>query len=113
MASEPHLALREYIENIRLSIGQVDAFGQFLLRLIYRENRVSGSGLFHRVKEVNDAVIAAGGTAADARAWTAQAVRWWREGKAVEQKYARFEIDLRAIQAMDALLKMLQALPES
>src|SRR5215213_3815570 len=113
MASEAHLPLREYIENVRLGIAQNDAFGQFLLKLVYRQNRSGAAGLFRRVREVHDAVIEAGGTPAEARTWTAQSVRWWRDGKPVEQKFARFEVHPRAARAMDDLLKALQGLPDA
>ena len=112
MPSEPHRTLREYIGNIRSTLSLDDPFGQQLTRLIYRSSRGSAGGIFRHVRELHDAVIATGGTLADARAWTFQAIRWWRTGKPVEHKYARLEIDLRACQAMEALLRLLQALPD-
>jgi HEAT repeat protein len=112
MATEPHQQLRSYILAIRGLVARNDAFGQYLIKLVYRESRVGAGGLFRRVRAVADAVSAAGGTLIDARAWTAQAIRWWRTGQAIEQKYARFEVDPSAFGAMEALIRFLQSLPD-
>lgn len=112
MTAKAHQALRDYMTAIRGIIAREDQFGQYLNRLIYRESRISASGLFRQVRGVCEAVIALGGSLAEARGWISQAIRWTRTGKAVEHKYARFEIDSRASGAMDALLKLLQALPD-
>jgi HEAT repeat protein len=97
---------------VRSIVARNDPFGQALIKLVYREGRTGAVGLFRRVHEVVDAVIAAGGTLADARTWTSQAIRWWRTGQAVEQKYARFEVDPGAFGAMEALIKFLRSLPD-
>jgi HEAT repeat protein len=112
MAGEPHQQLRSYIMTVRSVVARNDAFGQALIKLVYRERRAGAGGLFRRVREVVDAVIAAGGTLGDARTWTSQAIRWWRTGQAIEQKYARFEVDPGAFGAMEALIKFLQSLPD-
>src|SRR5262245_48377387 len=91
----PHQPLREYIATIRSVIDKDDVFGNYLTRLVYRESRVTVGGLFGRVRAVYEAVVAAGGNLADARVWTARSVRWWRTGKAVDQKFARYEADPR------------------
>lgn len=112
MPSEPHHALRDYVGSIRSTLALDDPFGQQLARLIYRSSRASARGIFRHVRDLHDAVIATGGTLADARAWTFQAIRWWRTGKPVEHKYARLEVDPHACQAMEALLRLLQSLPD-
>jgi len=109
--SNRHEALREYILAMRSVVTANDPFGQHILGLIYRDGTVKANGIFRRVRDLHDAVIAAGGTLDDARTWTGQALRWWRTGKAVDQKYARFEINPRAARAMDELLNFLQTLP--
>ncbi|MEP7287997.1 MAG: HEAT repeat domain-containing protein [Chloroflexota bacterium] len=112
MTTEAHQPLRDYIAAVRGAITPDDVFGQHLVKLIYRDTRSCAHHLFSHVRAVADAVIADGGTLADARTWTSQAIRWWRTGKAVEQKFARFEIDQRTVGAMEALLKLLQTLPD-
>ncbi|MCC7446361.1 MAG: HEAT repeat domain-containing protein [Anaerolineae bacterium] len=109
--SNRHEALREYILALLHQKSTNDPFLQHLLSLTYRDGTVKANGIFRRVRDLHDAVIAAGGTLDDARTWTGQALRWWRTGKAVDQKYARLEIDPRAARAMDDLLSFLQALP--
>src|SRR5260221_2025000 len=108
----PHQALREYIATIRGVIDKDDTFGNTLTRLVYRENQASVNGLFRRVRVVHEAVLASGGNLTDARTWTARAIRWWRTGKAVEQKFARYETDPQASRGMDDVLKFLADLPE-
>src|SRR5262250_2795826 len=101
MPTKAHESIREYVEAIRSIVDRNDAFGAYLLRMVYRDSRTTTSGLFQHVREVRDAVLALGGVSKDAREWTYQAFLWWSQGKAVEQKFARYELDPRAARAMD------------
>lgn len=112
MSTKAHQALRDYIAAVRGNIASEDEFGLFLLRLFYRDGRISAGGMFRRVRTLCDAVTAIGGTHADARAWASQAIRWWKTGKAIEQKFARFEVDPQTSKAMNDLIKFLQTLPD-
>src|SRR5215468_2407882 len=112
MAAKAHQSIREYVEAIRPIIDRGDSFGVYIMRMMYRESRIAANGLFQRVREVREAVLAMDGTKDEARDWTYQAFLWWSQGKAVEQKFAKYELDPRASRAMDHLLKLLQTLPE-
>src|SRR5690242_14147924 len=105
MATKTHQSIREYVEAIRPIVDRGDAFGSYIMRMMQRESRVSADGLFQCVREIREAVIALGGTSAEAREWTLQAFLWWSVGKAIEQKFAKYELDQRAAQAMDQLIK--------
>jgi HEAT repeat protein len=112
MPIKAHQSIRDYVEAIRPIVDRADAFGVYVMRMMHRESRMNANGLFQRVREVYEAVLACGGTSAEAREWTFQSFLWWSQGKAVERKFAKFELDQRATRAMDQLLKLLQLMPD-
>jgi len=103
-------ALQTFINSTR-NFGRDDSFMQALSKFSYRKRKVAANGMFGRVRAVNDAVIALGGNISDARAWTSQAFRWQKEGKAVENKYAKYEVDPACMAAMNNLLQFSASLP--
>jgi HEAT repeat protein len=103
-------ALQGFINTTR-NFGRDDPFLQALSKFSYRKRRVTAQGIFAHVRAVNDAVHALGGTVADGKAWTAQAFRWHKEGKAVEAKFARYEVDPTCMGAMNALIRFATRLP--
>ncbi len=112
MPTKAHQSIREYVEAIRPIVDRNDTFGAYIMRMMYRDSRIAANGLFQRVRDVRDAVIALGGTSDEARDWTYRAYLWWSQGTAIEQPFARYELDPRASRAMDQLLKLLQSLPD-
>src|SRR5260221_4659172 len=112
MPTKAHQSIREYVEAIRPIVDRNDRFGAYIMRRMYGDSRIAANGLFQRVRDVRDAVIALGGTLGEARDWTYRAYLWWSQGTAIEQIFARYELDPRASRAMDQLLKLLQSLPD-
>jgi HEAT repeat protein len=80
--------------------------------LAYRKRRVEATGVFRRVRAIYDAVKAQGGDVTTARAWISQAFRWQKEGRAVEQKFAKFEVDPVCSAAMTELLQFVATWPD-
>ncbi len=105
--------LRDYIAALapRGTVPDEDAIGAHLSKLYPRKRRIEANGLFGRVRALNEAVVAAGGNVNITRGWINQSIRWTQTNKAVDQKFAHYEIDKEAAAAMDALLKLLEALP--
>ncbi len=112
MTTNPHQSLRTFVNSIRSEITQDDTFGQHLNKLIQRGSRVGANGVFRRVRAIHEAVVACGGTLAEARIWTAQSLRWLQNGKAVDQKFAKYEFNSQCAPAMNALIKFVMGLPE-
>src|SRR5258706_13827933 len=112
MPTKAHQSIREYVEAIRPIVDRNDTFGAYIMRMMYRDSRIAANGLFQRVRDVRDAVIALGGTSDEARDWTYRAYLWWSQGTAIEQPFARYELDQRANPATDQFLNVSQSLPD-
>jgi len=104
--------LQTFLDALKPHLTDKSAIGQHLSTLTYRDPPPKVRGLFTSARAVVAAVQSTGGGLSDARAWTTQAVNWLKTGKAIEQKFVRYEMNASAAAAMAALLEIVRTLPD-